>query len=286
MDRFLNLTWMAPKLSCSRAIFRLSKMDVNSFEIEKVVTKRPFRVSIEGNIASGKSTLINYFKKFAFVEAHSEPLGKWRDVQGHNLLGLLYEDISRWNATFQSYAQLTRIQTQSAEAKSGVKVQMFERSVQNNCFMENSFRSGYLSPPEYAVLRKWYEWIQENIDISLDLIGKLSLWIFALNFLQQYLRYAFNFSVYLKTEPEVVFERVKSRNRKEELTVSLEYLQDLHNAHEKWLTDPNLATPVLTVNANCSMIEAVASYQNILPTLFKNQFQHSQVIFNFEAIFI
>lgn len=39
--------------------------------------------------------------------------------------------------------------------------------------MENAFRSGLLSDPEYQVLKSWYEWIEKNSDISLDLIGKL-----------------------------------------------------------------------------------------------------------------
>lgn len=143
-------------------------------ELGNIPLNRPLRVSVEGNIGSGKSTLMNYFKQFSFIQTHSEPLDKWRDVQGHNLLGLLYEDLSKWNATFQSYVQLTRTQIQSGSAQEGVKVQMFERSVQNNryCFMENSYKSGFLLPAQYSVLCKWYEWIQENIDISLDLISK------------------------------------------------------------------------------------------------------------------
>jgi hypothetical protein len=31
---------------------------------------------------------------------------------------------------------------------------------------------GALSPPEYAVLKKWYEWLEKKADIGLDLIGK------------------------------------------------------------------------------------------------------------------
>lgn len=38
--------------------------------------------------------------------------------------------------------------------------------------MENAFRSKLLSDPEYQVLKSWYEWIEKNSDITLDLIGK------------------------------------------------------------------------------------------------------------------
>lgn len=33
---------------------------------------------------------------------------------------------------------------------------------------------GALSPPEYAVLTEWYEWLEKKADIGLDLIGNLS----------------------------------------------------------------------------------------------------------------
>lgn len=37
----------------------------------RAVGKRPFRVSIEGNIGSGKSTCIKHFEKFDTVETHA-----------------------------------------------------------------------------------------------------------------------------------------------------------------------------------------------------------------------
>ena len=44
---------------------------------DKRDTKRPFVVSIEGNIGSGKSTMINYFKNFQDIQIHPEPVEKW-----------------------------------------------------------------------------------------------------------------------------------------------------------------------------------------------------------------
>lgn len=45
----------------------------------------------------------------------------------------------------------------------------------------------------------------------------------------------FLFLVYLRTNPEVVFERIQARAREEESCVSLEYLKKLHELHEDWL---------------------------------------------------
>lgn len=48
--------------------------------------KRPFTVFIEGNIGAGKTTFLNHFKKYDDVCLYTEPVEKWRNVQGYNLL--------------------------------------------------------------------------------------------------------------------------------------------------------------------------------------------------------
>ena len=79
------------------------------------------------------------------------------------------------------------------------------------CFVENLFRQGYLAEPEYVVLDEWFKYLSP--DVKVDLI------------------------VYLKTKPETCFERIKSRCRQEETSLSLDYLQSLHKVHEEWLGD-------------------------------------------------
>lgn len=39
------------------------------------------------------------------------------------------------------------------------------------CFVEMAHDKGLLSSPEYAVMCQWYEFIEKNVDIGLDLIG-------------------------------------------------------------------------------------------------------------------
>lgn len=47
--------------------------------------KAPFTVFIEGNIGAGKTTFLNHFKKYDDVRLYTEPVEKWRNVQGINL---------------------------------------------------------------------------------------------------------------------------------------------------------------------------------------------------------
>ncbi|CAG9768511.1 unnamed protein product [Ceutorhynchus assimilis] len=209
----------------------------------KTPTDRPFRVSIEGNIGAGKSTLIKHFQGMEGIETYAEPIDWWRNVDGHNLLELMYNDIHQWLRVFQSYVQFTRLSVQTMlPQSSSTSVQMFERSIQNNrfCFMEQAHDNGYLHAADYAVLDQWYRWIRANVDISLDLI------------------------VYLRSSPEVVYERVKSRGRPEESGLSFEYLKQLHDSHEKWLMtdDQRFNTiPVLVLDADRTLEEIVQQYR-------------------------
>jgi len=43
--------------------------------------------------------------------------------------------------------------------------------------------------------------------------------------------------IYLRTEPEVCYERIRYRNREGEQHISLEYLKTCHDAHETWVAN-------------------------------------------------
>ncbi|CAG9830688.1 unnamed protein product [Diabrotica balteata] len=209
----------------------------------KTPVDRPFRVSVEGNIGAGKSTLIKYFQNMPGIETYLEPLEWWRNVDGHNLLDLMYSDVHEWLRVFQTYVQLTRLKIQTSKpSSSSTTVQMFERSIQNNrfCFLEQAYRSGYIHGADYSVIDQWYRWIRANEDIALDLI------------------------VYLRSSPETVYERVKARKRPEENSLSLEYLKELHDSHERWLMsdDERFNTiPVLVLDADKTLDEIIEQYK-------------------------
>ncbi|XP_031697080.1 thymidine kinase 2, mitochondrial-like isoform X2 [Anarrhichthys ocellatus] len=97
-------------------------------------------ICIEGNIASGKTTCLEYFEKTSNVKVLTEPISKWRNVRGHNPLALMYQDPERWGITLQTYVQLTMLDTHLSAMTAPVR--MIERSIfsAKYIFVENLFR--------------------------------------------------------------------------------------------------------------------------------------------------
>lgn len=199
------------------------------------------KISIEGNIAAGKSTFVRLLDKSEEWEVIPEPIAKWCNVQtdkedvyeelsssqksGGNLLQMLYSKPSRWAYTFQSYACLSRIRSQlqppSLKLQEAEKpVQFYERSVYSDRYVFASalYESGSLTDTEWSVYQDWHQWIldQFNPDLNLDGI------------------------VYLRAQPQCCMQRLLHRGREEEQDLPLEYLEQLHFKHEEWLHNRTL----------------------------------------------
>lgn len=129
-------------------------------------------------------------------------------------------------------------------------------------------------------MQEWYNYINDNVHIQADLIGKCVFSYVAVFYHFYYLCFffvSFSFSifvnpVYLRTTPEVVFDRMKVRGRSEETSVSLDYLTQLHNLHEDWLIHGrrHRPAPVLVLNADLELEkineEYLRSEESILRT--------------------
>ncbi|XP_051793683.1 deoxynucleoside kinase [Acanthochromis polyacanthus] len=210
--------------------------------LEDSFSSRLKKVSIEGNIAAGKSTFVHLLEAASDDwEVIPEPVGKWCNVQndsddiyqdlsssqksGGNLLQMLYNKPSRWSYTFQSYACLSRVrsQLQSPSVKlqqSENPVQFYERSVYSDryVFASSLFESGNLTETEFSVYQDWHTWLlnQFELEIALDAI------------------------IYLRAPPQRCMQRLLHRGREEEQDIPLEYLEQLHFKHEAWLFHRNL----------------------------------------------
>lgn len=202
--------------------------------------KRNITVAIEGNIGSGKTSLLKYFKENSSVEVIEEPVKKWQNVGGANTLDLMYSDPKRWSYLFESYVLLTMMEVHHRPQTSPVR--LLERSAYSAsfCFMENLHRSGSLSTLEYTVFQEWFEYLMSHEKPHIDLI------------------------VYLRTSPEKCMERIKRRSRDEETSVSMELLDSLHERYEEWLIKKSkfhIPAPVVVVDGNRSLKDMFQFYE-------------------------
>ncbi|XP_063167405.1 deoxyguanosine kinase, mitochondrial [Candoia aspera] len=191
------------------------------------------RLSVEGNIAAGKSTFVALLRRaFPGWRLTPEPVAKWQEVRAAapreasapqnfgNLLQMVYREPSRWSYTFQTYSCLSRLKAHleplAVEAqKTQEPVQVFERSVYSDryIFAKNLFEIGHLTEMEWVIYQDWHTFLLQTFGDQLALHGFL----------------------YLQAPPEVCFERLRCRSRPEEEGVQLPYLEQLHVQHEDWL---------------------------------------------------
>ncbi|KAL2774079.1 deoxyguanosine kinase, mitochondrial isoform c precursor [Daubentonia madagascariensis] len=105
----------------------------------------PRRLSIEGNIAVGKSTFVKLLTK-TYPEWHvaTEPVATWQNIQAAgtqkacathslgNLLDMMYREPARWSYTFQTFSFMSRLKVQLEHfpeklLQAKKPVQIFER---------------------------------------------------------------------------------------------------------------------------------------------------------------
>ncbi|XP_022097006.1 thymidine kinase 2, mitochondrial-like isoform X2 [Acanthaster planci] len=201
--------------------------------------KKPVTITIEGNIGSGKTTLMEFFSQHEDVTTVDEPVQKWRNARGHNLFDLMYRDPKRWSFTFQSYVQLTMLENHRTQVATPIK--MMERSVYSAryIFVENMHQTSMMSDPEFTVLDELFQWVISNHDIGLDRI------------------------IYLRTSPEQCYERIQRRCRTEEEGIPLEYLKALHQLYEDWLVGKKYPIPgsVMVLDGSAPLEDMLKMYR-------------------------
>lgn len=199
---------------------------------------KPILISIDGGIGGGKTTLLSQLREiypnWHFID---EPLDTWtalRNESGESLLEVFYKDKRRWSYTFQNCAVLSRYlnikhaieewQRDCQHNPDAVKNNIFitERCLETdfNVFAQMLRDEGMLDAMEWDLYKKWYRLLQDTVRV--DAI------------------------VYVNTSPEVCLERIGVRARQGEAGIPLEYLQDLHKYHLKWIH--NMAAPVMLYN--------------------------------------
>lgn len=187
-------------------------------------------ISIEGNIGSGKSTIINYLKtlqtdKIIFVD---EPVSEWleiKDKDGVNALDCFYKNKKENAFCFQVLAYITRLKKLMDIIKTSKDaIIITERSIETdkNVFAKMLYDEGMFNSIQWETYNYWFDTFKDISQVNMIL--------------------------YVKTNPIKCLERIHIRNRVEESNITLEYLDNCHKYHENWIKDS--MTNIITIDGH------------------------------------
>ena len=209
-----------------------------------------YRIAIEGNIACGKSTLLRHLSKNPSVEVRYEPVEKWRNVEGDNLMARYYADIPRFAYLFQQNVMVTMMELHHTPQIKPLFV--MERTAYSSryCFVKTLYQRQLMEPVEFNCFDRLFHWLTSQNPPSLDLI------------------------VYMRASPETCLQRLYSRSREEEKAVSLSYMQALHECYEQWLGTPHNHvwhnnTPVLVLDSNVDLGSDAALHNKMVTQIWQ-----------------
>jgi deoxyadenosine/deoxycytidine kinase len=211
----------------------------------------PKYIALEGNIGAGKSTILTILARVLPLQIVLEPHAKWQNVAGDNLFERYYKDPHRWAYTFQTHVLVTRIIEQEKKvAWQQNTFPVFERSIYSDrfCFAENCYQMGLINDLEWKLYLKFFEWLAHN---------------------HAHKPYCF---IYLRTDPEICYQRLIKRGRFEEMGITKEYLNILHAKHDLWLLEKAKEYPVLVLDGD-DEFETNSAIQNAYEEKIRQFFQ-------------
>jgi deoxyguanosine kinase len=178
-------------------------------------------VSVEGNIGSGKSTLVRMLQNNVYngnytIDFLEEPVNEWetiKDDDGINIIQKFYSDQEKYSFPFQMMAYISRlvsIKNMVEKHKNEKCVIICERSVWTDryVFAKMLYDQGKIESVNFQIYLKWFdEFINE---------------------------YPLEAIIHVVTPPDVCNERIKQRGREGE-NIPFSYLIQCGKYHDDWL---------------------------------------------------
>ena len=190
--------------------------------------------TIDGNIGSGKSTLLNHLKEHYKNDTNvvfaDEPVSEWesiRDSNGTSMLEKFYTDQKTYSFPFQMMAYISRLDILRKIVKANPNaIIITERSLHTDrlVFAKMLFDSGLIEDVNYQIYLKWFDTFIEDYPIT----GV----------------------IYVKTDPQVCFDRIKQRSRTGESDIPLEYLTKCDVYHDNMILEIKTNLETITLDGN------------------------------------
>lgn len=178
-------------------------------------------VSFDGNIGSGKSTMMKkaheFYRNYENVIFAEEPVEKWKlikDKNGNEMLKLFYQDQEKHAFKFQIMAFVSRLAGLREIVKANPDkniVIITERSLYTDkeIFAKMLHDQGKMSDVEHQIYLTLFDEFASEFEV--------------------------NKVVYIRTDPVKCHERIHLRAREGEELIPLTYLEECHKYHEEFL---------------------------------------------------
>ncbi|MFU8770855.1 MAG: deoxynucleoside kinase [Anaerolineales bacterium] len=173
-------------------------------------------ITVAGNIGAGKSTLVGLLCDRMGWQPFYEPVAE------NPYLADFYKDMRTWGFHSQVYFLIHRLRTHRQLIDHPTSV-IQDRSVYEDAevFALNLYRQGFIRERDFKTYRDLYSVLTTFLPPP-DLV------------------------IYLRASVKVLMEHIKQRNRVYERNITPDYLAQLNELYEKWVTSFNLC-PLLTV---------------------------------------
>lgn len=174
-------------------------------------------IGIAGMIGAGKSTLATALAEHLEIDVYYEP------VEDNEYLADFYRDTPRYSFAMQIYLLNRRFQQHQQIIWRGRSAVQDRTIYEDSIFARMLAESGLMDERDYRTYSELFRHMS--------------------NFMCKP-----NVIVYLDVDPQRSLERIRSRGRDVEGSVSLEYLQALYDGYEAFVKDISRLIPVIRVD--------------------------------------
>ena len=176
-------------------------------------------IAVAGNIGSGKTTLTTMLAK----HFNWEPM--YESVENNPYLASYYEDMQRWSFNLQVYFLNSRFR-QVVEIRKKTKTVIQDRTI---------YEDAYIFAPNLHDMQLMATRDFENYSSLFELMSQ---------FLQ-----APDLLIYLRADTATLVSQIAKRGREYEKTIRIDYLENLNNRYEEWISNYKLGK-LLIIDVN------------------------------------
>lgn len=191
-------------------------------------------IAVSGNIGSGKTTLAEKLSK------HYGWIPLYESVDHNPYLRDFYSDMTRWAFHLQIYFLNSRF-NQVRQIRESEKTVIQDRTIYEDAyiFASNLHRSQHITDRDY----------QSYLDIFHSMI----------NFVKPP-----DLLIYLKADIPKLVQQIQKRNRDFEFSIKLEYLRNLNEHYEEWISKYNLGKLLIIDVNKLDFVENTEDFSSIV----------------------